>query len=79
MTERPGFFKLAEHESFDAAVTAANQWIKESGVKVLNVEPVVLPNIWSHFEDGTTDGSLGLSVGSQSHWHQFLRVWYEEA
>jgi hypothetical protein len=45
---------------------------------VLNVETVVLPNIWSRFEEGSRDPALGISGDSPSHWHQFIRVWFEE-
>jgi hypothetical protein len=76
MTAPPGFFKLAEYESFEAAVAAANQWIRESRIDLVNIETVVLPNIWSGWEKGSTDTSLGTSGESPSHWHQFVRVWY---
>jgi hypothetical protein len=40
------------YETFDAALTAANDWIQAGGVKVVNVETVVLPNFRG--EEGTT-------------------------
>ena len=42
----------------------------------MHIETVVLPNIWSRFEEGSTDGSLGISGDSPSFWHQIVRVWY---
>jgi hypothetical protein len=78
MLEAPGFLKVAEHESFDEAVAAANQWVHKERIKVINIETVVLPNIWSRWEDGSTDTSLGTSGDSPSHWNQFVRVWYRE-
>ena len=69
-------FKAAEYESLDAAVTAANRWVHEFKIKVINIETVVLPNIWSRWEEGSTDTSLGTSGDSPSHWHQFIRIWY---
>ena len=77
MLAAPALFKAGEYESFDDALTAANQWIQDSGVRVVNVETVVLPNIWSRFEEGTTDVALGTSGEMPSHWHQFIRVWYQ--
>ena len=71
-----GLFKVAEYESFEAAVQAANQWLQDSPIELVQLETVVLPNIWSKYEEGTTDGSLGTSTSATSHWHQFLRVWY---
>ena len=77
MIAAPKLFKPGEYESFDAALEAANHWIKEHGIHVINVETVVLPNIWSRFEDGTTDVALGTSGEMPSHWHQFIRCWYQ--
>jgi len=76
-TKPAGFLSPAEHESFDAAVAAANAWLLENHVRVVNIETVVLPNIFSRFEEGSADSSLGTSGESPSHWHQFIRVWYQ--
>jgi hypothetical protein len=78
MTEPPGWIGEGTYESFDAAVEAANQWIIDSSVKLINLETVVLPNLWSRFEEGSTDSSLGTSADSPSRWNQFLRCWYQE-
>jgi hypothetical protein len=77
MTKAPAFFSPAEHESLDQALAAANAWIKENEIRVLNVETVVLPNIWGRFEEGSTDPSLVTDNGLPVRWHQFVRVWYE--
>ena len=75
----PGFFAAGEHESFDDAVNAANQWIEENQtIKLVNLETVVLPNIWSKWEEGSSDASIGTSGDTVSRWHQFLRCWYQE-
>jgi hypothetical protein len=71
------FFSPAEHESFDAALAEANLWIKENEIKVVNVETVVLPNIWNRFEEGSKDTALGVADTMPHFWHQFIRVWYE--
>lgn len=76
MLAAPAFFKVGEYESFEAAVAAANQWIEEQRIDLVNIETVVLPNIWSRYEEGSTDGSLGISGDSPSFWHQIVRVWY---
>ena len=73
----PGIFDAGEHESFDAAVIAANKWLSESDVKLISIETVVLPNIWSKWEEGSGDASIGTSGDSPSRWHQFLRCWYQ--
>jgi hypothetical protein len=77
MIKPAAFLSPAEYESFDAALVEANRWIKENEVRVVSIETVVLPNIWSRYEEGTKDPSLGISGDSPSHWHQFIRVWYE--
>ena len=74
--QSPGLFKAGEHETFDDAVEAANTWITDSKIQLISVETVVLPNIWSRWEHGSNDASLGTSGESPSRWHQFLRVWY---
>jgi hypothetical protein len=63
-----------EYEHFDAAVAAANEWISESDARIINVETVVLPNVWSPYE-GPEDAAL--AAGESAIWNQFLRVWYE--
>jgi hypothetical protein len=72
-----GFLSPAEYATFDAALAEANNWIKENNIRVVNIETVVLPNIWTRFEAGSSDSALGISGDSPSHWHQVLRVWYE--
>ena len=75
---RPGaLFKLAEYEALQHAVAAANQWVRQFGVTVLNVETVVLPNIDRSGEEGSTDPHLVTSGEMRSEWFQVVRVWYE--
>ncbi len=69
-----GFFKT-EFQTFGEALAAANQWIADSKINVVNVETVVLPEIWS--EDGTEDPCLRSSGEMSSSWYQFIRVWFE--
>lgn len=73
----PGVFDLGEHESFDHAVEAANQWLMTNSIQLISLETVVLPNIWSRWEEGSSDASLGTGE-APSRWHQFLRCWYRE-
>lgn len=73
----PSFFSPGNYESLDAALAEANAWVHESGIRVINIETVVLPNIWSRYEEGSGDTALGASGESPSHWHQFIRVWYD--
>ncbi len=71
-------FADARYETFQDAVAAANAWLSDSSTEVVQLETVVLPNVWAPAEDGTADGAVATSGPSDS-WHQFLRVWYKEA
>jgi hypothetical protein len=66
-----------EYDTFDAAVAAANEWRSRESIRVINVETVVLPNIWEGGEAGSTDPALG-TLARAPVWHQFVRVWYEK-
>jgi hypothetical protein len=79
MIAPPKLFKPGEYGTFEAALAAANQWIQDEKIQLLHIETVVLPNIWSRFEDGPTDVALGSSGDMVSHWHQFIRCWYHTA
>lgn len=74
----PGFLKRAEYGSFDDAASAAARWADSKGVRIINVETVVLPNLHSPHEEGSTDAALATSGEMHSSWHQFVRVWFEE-
>ena len=76
-TKEWGFLTPAEYESFDAALAAANKWIKVNEIKVVNIETVALPNIHGRFEQGSSDPALATPDGTFNLWHQFIRVWYE--
>lgn len=77
---RGGLLRSDRYDSFDTAVAAAQAWIDEVKADVISLETVVLPNIWSSEEEGTTDGSVATeqAMTSVNEWNQFLRVWYRE-
>jgi hypothetical protein len=64
-----------KYEDFEAAVAAADQWMRKAKITPLQIETVVLPNIDAPKEEGTTDAALG-TVSGWASWHQFLRIWY---
>jgi hypothetical protein len=64
------------YASFDDAVRAARAWLASNPVRVLQIETVVLPNIWKEGEGGPSDPSLKTSP--RSTWHQFVRVWFDD-
>lgn len=77
-TKAPGLVRQGEYEDFNAAVQAANEWLHQHPVQLLNFETVVLPNMWKQWEEGSVDASLSTSGDSPSQWHQFLRCWYRD-
>jgi hypothetical protein len=68
------WFTPPTFESLEAALKAANAWIAEESINVVNVETVVLPNIHAPFEEGTQDPEL--AQANYARWYQFIRVWY---
>lgn len=70
-----GVFAAGKYESFDEALERANAWISENGIQAMNIETVVLPNLWSRMSEGSTD--ISREVSSFSSWNQFIRVWSE--
>lgn len=71
---KKGFFKI-DYESFEEVLAAANAWIRDHNIEVLNIETVVLPNMWK--AGGSTD-MAHTSSDSGSFWYQFIRVWYKK-
>jgi hypothetical protein len=71
--EQRGFFKN-QYESLRECLDRANEWIENAGVDVVNVETIVLPNLWR--EEGSEDPEVTTSGDMMSTWYQFVRVWY---
>ena len=69
-----GFFST-KHEALAATVVRASDWVSETGVRVLNVETVVLPNIDT--VDDASQVGIHTSGDRSSLWYQVVRVWYE--
>ena len=85
ITDRGPFGGPSEYESFSEVVSAANQWIENTTIQVINVETVVLPDRI----EGTSDGVYGvttsnafypvmISQGLAINYFQCVRVWYRE-
>jgi len=77
VVEAGGFLSAPTYETVREALADANAWIEERGIRVINVETVVLPNVHAPHEEGTEDPSLRVSGDFAARWHQFIRVWYE--
>jgi hypothetical protein len=68
----------ARYEPLEQALADANEWISAQGVEVVNVETVVLPNVWGPYAQGTRDPSITTRGDFPVDWNQFLRVWYKK-
>ncbi len=73
---KSGFFST-EHEELSATVARASKWAEESGVQVVNVETVVLPNV--HGVEDASQVGIRTSGEISSHWYQIIRIWYATA
>jgi hypothetical protein len=71
---RSGFLS-SEYESFAQVVQRANDWMASSGVTILHVETVVLPNVNTAEEAQQTN--IRTSGEMSSYWRQFIRIWHE--
>lgn len=72
-------FKSGKIQSFEEVLEAANEWISNNpGLKILNVETVLLPNIHEKDEEGSQDTELWTGRETSSHWYQLLRIWYQQ-
>lgn len=61
-------------DDFASAVEAANQWIHDQQIDVVNIETVLLPDM--HARGGTGEGQLFVSTVSGGYWYQFVRIWF---
>ena len=65
-----------KYENFPEVVAHANEWIRSSGVTVLNVETVLLPNLQNLKDTLQVIQSVSGPVMNSSYLFQVLRVWY---
>jgi hypothetical protein len=72
----PALLRPATFEPLERALEEANEWVRSNGIEVLNVETVVLPNLWSPYSRGTADPNQMLQPEFAVAWNQFIRVWY---
>ena len=66
-----------EYENFSEVVAHANDWIRDSGVTVLNVETILLPNLQNLKDTLQVIQSVSGTVMNSSYLFQVLRVWYD--
>jgi hypothetical protein len=69
-----GFFKK-KFEDLPTTLVRANKWLATSGLKIVNVETVLLPNVSREAE--TSISCLFTGGETASAWIQVIRVWYQ--
>lgn len=65
---------LPSLETMEVITARANDWIRESAVRVINVETVVIPG---HDETKPQPSEVTSSGYTGASWQQVVRVWYE--
>lgn len=85
ITERGHFGGPSKYEFFSEVVSAANQWMGNRTIQIINVETIVLLNGSESTSDGvygvgTSNGVYAVTVGSgiTVNCFQCMRVWYRE-
>ncbi len=76
--KKGGFLSGAKYEQLGDMAQEADKWAKDNGYKIINIETVVLPNIWDDDEEGSEDVDILTSGTNSSTWHQFIRLWYRD-
>ncbi len=75
--KKGGFLAGAKYQQLEEIIKEANKWVNDNGFQIVNVETVVLPNIWDTDEEGSEDVDILTSGTNSTTWHQFIRVWYK--
>jgi hypothetical protein len=72
------FWGIHTYENLTATLERANEWIRRNySTEIVNVETVVLPNIYKK-EKATTDQISQYYTGGQSVQNfQIIRIWYK--
>ena len=74
-----GLFSPKEVAPLSQVLSEVNSWITKDKVHVLNIETVFIPNIYQPHEDFTENSDIVQSYSMDTHWDQFVRVWYNDA
>ncbi len=68
ITTKGKFLTDEKYQSFSSLVDEANEWISDTGVTVLNMETILLPE---------RDSNKSRCLTGETYSYQFIRVWYE--
>ncbi len=79
MTKPPGFLNNPEFEPLDESLIRMNAWIEKNEIIVLNVETLLMPNIFDgSYNRTSTLGGYKQSSSEANWWYQIFRVWFQE-
>lgn len=74
-------FSEPNYESLKSILARANDWIEQTGIKVTNVETLVLPLHTKQRRDNYEDNSNNTYFPAWGYganpWMQIVRVWYD--
>lgn len=62
-------------ESLDQTITRASDWVSSNGINVINIETVLLPNV---YDKDTSMQQIHTSGENSSSWFQIVRIWFQE-
>lgn len=77
-TQRQGFIKPAQWETLEQVVGAANNWLRDQEVTIINIETIVVPGLRAKTkpESERANFSYGGYTTYSGEWSQLIRVWY---
>ncbi|WP_148311396.1 hypothetical protein [Nonlabens marinus] len=72
------FWGVKSYENLDATLERANEWIRRNySREIVNVETVVLPNIYAKGTANSKEVSQYYTGGHSIQNFQIIRVWYK--
>ncbi len=73
------FWKGAKYESMEVTLKRVNEWIRKNYNRtIINVETVILPNIYKKDVATTVEVQSYYTNGHVVHSFQVIRVWYKD-
>jgi len=78
VTKSAGMLSDPEFEPLAETMLRLNGWIEKNEIIVLNVETLLMPNIYKGYSNRTSSSGAYKVLGDESTWwYQIYRVWYQ--
>lgn len=72
------FWGTHTYENLDEVLNRANEWIRKNySTEIVNVETVVMPNIYKKGKALTNESIQYYTGGHMVHNFQIIRIWYK--